>query len=182
MRASRIFGLAVGLLALLGCSARTDKTDSGGIILSIESFDFSNLTEPLSAGGNFPVVQANSVVVRSIVVNPGQGTSDLMKVEMSGYEVTYERLDTGTRLPPRLVEHVFGTVDPGGTFTLSNPTIFGIDQFNNQPFKDLLDFGKDTQTNSTVVRLKIGIRFFGKTITGDSVESQVGFITLDIVG
>jgi hypothetical protein len=178
-RASKIFGLAIGLLALLGCSARTDKTDSGGVILSIA--DFGTLPVAMSASGSFPYLQIDSIDVRSIVLNPGQGTSDLMKVELSGYEVTYERLDTGTRLPPRLVEHIFGTVDPGGTYTLNNGVVIGIDQFNNQPLKDMLDFGKDTETNTTVVRMKIGIRFFGKTISGDSVETQVATFTLDIV-
>ena len=182
MRAAKLFGLAVALTAVLGCSARTDKTDSGGIILSISDLDFSNLTEPLSVSGTYPTAQGNSIEVQSIVVNPGQGTSDLMKVEMQGYEITYERLDTGTRVPPRLVQNVFGTVDPGGTFTLSNFTIFALDQYNTQPFKDFLDFGKDTETNSTVIRLKLGIRFFGKTLSGDRVESQIAPFTINIVG
>ena len=182
MRAARIIGLAVGMLAVLGCSARTDKTDSGGLTLTIQSFDFSNLSDPISASASFPSVIGNSIVLKSIVLNPGQGTSDLMKVEIQGYEVTYERLDTGTRIPPRLVESIFGTIDPGGTYTLTNGTLVGLDQFNNQPFKDLLEFGKDPQTNNEVIRLKVGIRFFGRTISGDSVESNVGYITLNFVG
>jgi hypothetical protein len=179
MRVAKIFGLAVALTAVLGCSARTDKTDGGGIILSVAGF--GTLPLVMSASGSYPYLQIDSIDVRSIVQNPGQGTSDLMRVEIQGYEVTYERVDTGTRLPPRLVERIFGTVDPGGTYTLLNGVVIGIDQFNHQPLKDLLDFGKDTETNSTVVRIKIGIRFFGKTISGDSVETQVATFTLDIV-
>ncbi len=179
MRAAKIIGLAVGMLAVLGCSARTDKADGGGVVLSIQ--EFGTLPVAISASGTAPYLQIDSITVKSIVANTSQGTSDLMKVELSGYEVTYERLDTGTRVPPRLVEHIFGTIDPGGTYDLLNGVVIGVDQFKNQPFKDLLEFGKDTQTNSTFVRLKLGIRFFGKTISGDSVETQTAYFTLDVL-
>jgi hypothetical protein len=179
MRASRIFGLALTALAVLGCSARTDKADGGGVVLSVASF--GTLPLAMSVSQSYPYLQIDSIVVQSIVANTGQGTSDLMKVEIQGYEVTYERLDVGTRLPPRLVERIFGTVDPGGTFTLIDGAVIGIDQFNNQPLKDFLDFGKDTETNSAVIRLKLGIRFFGKTISGDSVETQTAHFSLDVV-
>lgn len=179
MRASRIFGLALTAIAALGCSARTDKADGGGVLLSIS--DFGTLPLAMSVSQSAPYLQIDSIVVESIVVNPGQGTTDLMKVELQGYEVTYERLDVGTRIPPRLVERIFGTVDPGGTFTLNNGPVIGVDQFNNVPLKDFLDYGKDTETNSTVIRLKLGIRFFGKTISGDSVESQTAYFSLDVL-
>jgi len=178
MRAARVFGLAVAVLALLGCEARTDRSDGGGVLLTIA--DFGTLPLAISASASFPYLQIDSITVRSIVKNPNQPTSDLMAVELAGYEVTYERLDTGTRLPPRMVVRIFGIVEPGGTYELVDGEVLGIDQFNNQPLKDLLDFGKDTQTNTTVVRMKIGIRFFGKTISGDSVESQTAYFTLDI--
>ena len=38
-RYARISGLALVLVAALGCEQRTDKTDDGGIILSISDFD-----------------------------------------------------------------------------------------------------------------------------------------------
>jgi len=41
------------------------------------------------------------------------------------------------------------------------------DQFNNVPIEDLLDYGYDRETGSTVIRLKFAIRFFGRTLSGD---------------
>jgi hypothetical protein len=178
-RATKIFGLAVGLLALLGCSGSSRTgSDSGGIVLSIASF--GTLPLVISASGSYPYLQIDKITVRSVVTNPGQGTSDLMKVEITSYDVVYERADKGTRVPPRYVSNIVGTVDPGGTFDFLNADVIGFDQFQNQPLKDLLDYGKDLETNSTVVRLKLGIRFYGKTLGGESVATQTAFFSLDV--
>jgi hypothetical protein len=103
-----------------------------------------------------------------------------MTVEIDSYEVTYSRDDTGTRTPPRLKNFIFGTVQPGGTFTLLNGPIMRIDQFEAQPLEDMIDFGFDPETNSTVIRLKVGIQFFGRTIAGDIVQSSPAFFTLEV--
>ena len=179
-RFARIFGLALVVLAFVGCEARTDKTDGGGIILTISDFDGLPIAISASASAAAGVVQIGSITVQSVVKNPGQPTSALMTVEIESYEVTFERQDTGTRVPPRLKEYVFGTVTAGGTFILLNGPFMRIDQFNNQPIKDLLDFGVDTQTGSAVIRLKVGLRFFGRTLSGDPVESAPGFFTLEV--
>jgi hypothetical protein len=178
MRFARIFGLAVTMLVVLGCEARTDKADGGGILLTIQSFD--GLPIAISASGSGGIAQIGTIVVRSVVKNPDRGTSDLMKVEIDSYEVTFERDDTGTRVPPRLKEFLFGTIDPGGTFTLNNGPFMRVDQFNNVPIRDLIDFGVDQQTGSAIIRLKVGIQFFGRTITGKTVESAPGYFTLEV--
>jgi hypothetical protein len=179
---ARIAALALSLLAFVGCSVnkRAGETDDGGIILSLTGFGTIPLT--MSASGAYPFFQIDSMTVRSILKSPSQPTSDLMIVELQGYEVTYERLDSGgTRVPPRLVSRIVGTIEPGGTFELLNGEIFGFDQFESQPLEDMIEEGYDTETTSTVIRMKVGIRFFGKTIAGDDVETQVAHFTLDIL-
>ena len=178
---ARIAALALSVFAILGCSTnkRAGETDDGGVILSFVGF--GTIPLGMSASLDCDFFQVDSMSVRSILKSPGQPTSDLMIVELQGYEVTYERLDNGTRVPPRLVHRIAGSIDPGGTFELLNPPLFEIDQCNSQPLEDMQDLGFDPETTSTVIHMKLGIRFFGKTIAGDDVETQVAHITFDIV-
>jgi len=179
---ARIAALALSVIAVLGCSTndRVGETDDGGVILSFVGF--GTIPGGMSASGSYPFFQVDSMTVRSILRSPSQPTSNLMIVELQGYEVTYERLDSGgTRVPPRMVQRIAGSIDPGGTFELLDAPIFGIDQFESQPLEDMIEEGFDTETTSTVIRLKVGIRFFGKTIAGDDVETQVAHISMDIV-
>jgi hypothetical protein len=178
MRSMRILALGLAALAFVGCE-KTDKEDSGGVLLSI--IDFNGLPVVVSASGSGGIVQVDEITVQSVVRNPNGATSDLMNVEIQSYEVTFRRADTGTRIPPPLVEHVFGIVEPNGQFTLNNGPIMRFDQFNTVPIKDLLQFGVDRETNSEVIRLTVAIRFFGRTLSGDAVDSEPALFTLEVV-
>jgi len=175
-RFARIIALATLTLAVLGCESRTDKSDGGGILLSL-SIDGWPAIISASLG---PPVTIEEMIVQSIIKNPGQPTSDLMKVEIEKYEVTFQRDDTGTRLPPRLVENIIASVDPGGSFTCLNCFLMRVDQFNNQPLRDMVEFGLDRETDSEVIRLRVGIQFFGRTISGDRVETAPASFTMEV--
>ncbi len=177
IRYAKIFALTFVAVAVLGCSARTDKTDGGGVILSISHFDGLPIT--VSASGP-QIVQIGTVTLQNIAKNTSQPTSDLMNVEIHSYEVTFTREDGGTRNPPKLVESVFGVAPVNGTFQLDNGPFMRYDQFNNQPLKDMILYGRDTETGSEVVRLRVSIQFFGKTLSGDSVASSPGYFTIDV--
>ena len=176
---ARIATLILAVAAVTGCEtdSRTHDTDDGGILLSISSFN--GLPVTVSASSTSAAI--GTVTVQSIVKNPGQGSSQLMNVEIDSYEVTYQRADLGTRVPPRLKEFLFGSVPVGGTFTLNNGPFLRIDQLDGQPFKDMRELGLDPETNSTVIRLRVGIQFFGRTLSGDVVQSQPGYFTVDVV-
>ncbi len=175
-RFARILGLAAITLTILGCNARTDKTNGGGIVLSISRFD--QWPTLISASDSYETI--GTIDVQSIVKNSSQPTSSLMRVEIQSYEVTFTREDSGSRVPPRLVEYLSGSIDPGGTYTLTNGPFMRLDQFNNQPLKDLREKGIDPETGSTVIRLRVGIRFFGHTIAGDPVETNTGYFSLEV--
>ena len=176
---ARIATLILAVAAVTGCEtdSRTHDTDDGGVLLTIS--DFSVLPLTVSASAQF--AQLPTVVVQSIVKNPGQGSSPLMNVEIDSYEVTYHRLDNGTRLPPRIKYFIFGHIPVGGTFTLENGPFLGPEQFDAQPLKDLRELGLDPETNSISVPIRVGIQFFGKTLTGDIVASQVASFTVQLV-
>jgi hypothetical protein len=180
IRYAKIFALTFVAVAVLGCSARTDKTDAGGVILSISHFDGLPLGVSASLGEMHGNNDIGTLTVQNIAKNISQPTSDLMNVEIHSYEVTYTREDTGTRMPPKLVQAIFGVAPVNGTYTLNNGPFLRDDQFNNQPLKDLKLYGRDLETGSTVVRLRVSIQFFGKTLSGDSVASAPGYFSIEV--
>jgi hypothetical protein len=177
---ARITALTLAVAALTGCEtdSRTMETDDGGVLLTISDFSVLPLTVSASSG---PYAQLPTLVVTSIVKNPGQGTSPLMNVEIDSYEVTYQRLDNGSRLPPRIKYYVFGSLPVGGNFTLENGPYLGPDQFEAQPLKDMRELGFDPETDSITIPLKVGFQFFGKTLSGDIVASQIARFTVQLV-
>jgi hypothetical protein len=166
-------------LALVGCESSTDQVDAGGVILSISDFD--GLPIVISVNGSGGIAQIESMTIESISKNPTGPTGPLMNVEMQSFEFTYTREDTGSRVPPKLVHAGFGVVPINGTMTVDNQPFMVFDQFNSQPLKDLGDLGIDTQTGSSVVRMRVTMRAFGRTLSGDSVVSAPASFTVEFV-
>lgn len=173
--------VAVAVLGVLGCESRTDRTDGGGVLLSITDFQFGNLTIPISVNEGVIVVQGDSITLQNIVKDPDGASSPLMNVELDSYQVTYRRLDAGTRVPPTYVQAIFGVVPVGGSDTISNFNLLGPDQLLNPPLSDLLAIngGFDRETGSRLISLEVGITFFGRTLSGDRVASNTARLRLD---
>ena len=186
-RVTRFVALTVVAVAFLGCESRTDKVDGGGVLLSVSDFDGLPISVSASSAcssdnpGGPCVVQIDQITLQNVVKDPFGATSDLMNVEIRSYEVTFARGDTGTRRPPTLVESIFGVVPVGGTTQYDNSPFMRLDQFNNVPLRDLLDFGYDTETGSAVVRLDVSIRFYGRTLSGKPVDSAPAYFSIDVV-
>jgi hypothetical protein len=178
MRAAKLFIVSLLVIGLLGCESRTDRTDGGGVLLSITDFDGLPIAVSVNFAGGF--VQVGEIVVTNVVKNPNQVSSDLMNVEIESYEVTYTRADTGTRLPPKYVAGLFGVAPAAGTFTVENLPVLGPAQFSVPPLADLLfvNGGFDKETGDTKIIMNCHIRFFGRTLSGDAVISEPGNFTL----
>ncbi len=178
-----IRALAVALLAFaaLACDSRTDRTDGGGVLLSISDFDGLPVGVSVSAtnaesGG---ILQMGEIIIENIPKDPTGVTSDLMNVEIQSYEISFTRADTGTRVPTPFVRGLFGVVPVGGTATFENLPIMGAEQLTNIPLSDLEDFGRDTETGGETILLNFRMRFFGRTLSGDAVETAPAFFTVE---
>jgi hypothetical protein len=180
-RSVRLGLLLLAVTASLSCEERTDRTDGGGVLLSVSTFQFGNITIPISVNETGLFVQAESITLRSVVKDPTGVTSPLMDVEMESYQVIYRRVDRGTVTPPPYVQRIFGTVPVGGTDQRSNFNLLGPDQLRNRPLSDLLfvNGGIDRETGSQIVSLELEITFFGRTLSGDSVASEPVALRLD---
>lgn len=177
-RTQRLLTFASLVLALAGCSGDVGKTDSGGVTLSVTDFDGLPISISASASGD--LAQIGNVTVSNVTVDPSGTTSDLMNVEIQSYEVTYTRADNGTRVPPKLVNYIFGIAPANGTFEMVDGPFMRAEQFNTQPILDLKNTGIDPETGSRQIRLTVGLRFFGHTLGGKSVESNTAYFTLEV--
>lgn len=164
--------LGVLTLAVLSCEARTDRTDTGGVLLTVSDFD--ELPIAMSVNSECCFLQVGSLTVRSVVLNPNATNTDLMDVEIKSYQVTFRRLDNGTRVPRPLVQGLFGIVPHGGNMQLDDLPVMGPEQFLNTPLSDLLfvNGGFDKETGSPVIKLELALTFFGKTLSGDDVATE----------
>lgn len=180
MKATRF--IAIGLLAvgLLGCESRTDRTDGGGVLLSITDFD--GLPIAMSVNNSDGFLQVGEIQVSSVIKNQDIVGSALMNVEIQSYEVSYTRGDTGTVVPPIFVRGLFGVVPAGGTFTVENLPVMAPEQFNVPPISDLffINGGFDKETGSNQIVLNFHLRFFGRTLSGDAVVSAPASFTVTV--
>lgn len=172
--------LLIGCLAvsLFGCEQRTDRTDSGGVLLSVS--DFNGLPTQISVSNAtfLGQITLGSVTIQNIVKDPLGLSSSLMNVEMQSYEVMFTRADTGTRVPPPLVREIFGVAPVNGTEVYLNLPIMSLEQLDTIPLSDLLiqNGSFDKETGLQTILLNFRLRFFGRTLSGDAVESEpVGF-------
>ncbi len=168
--------LCVLLVAAAGCRSRTDESE-GTVILSVSDFDGL----PVGMSVTLGPFSIGEVTLSNIPKSAASPSSELQTIELRSYEVTYRRLDTGTRTPPPLVEALFGNVPVNGTTNFENLPYIRSAQLVSQPLADLALTGRDSETGSTVVPLRVTMRFFGRTIAGDDIVSQPASFDIEVV-
>jgi hypothetical protein len=184
MRHAATLAIVLGCLLLaFGCDSRLDKTDGGGVLLSVSDFDGLPTVVSVSAARADGVVTIDSITIQSIVRDIDGQTSNLMNVEMQSYEVTFTRGDGGTRVPPPLVRNIFGVTPAGGTQVYNNLPIMLSDQITTVPLKDLFleNGGFDKETDRTSIILNVSVRFFGRSIGGEAVDTAPVRFTVEFV-
>jgi hypothetical protein len=171
----KILNLALAsvlLLGMLACEQRTDRNDGGGILLTFGDIEWAAVysVSASAAGGAASIEEVNLVSVAKIIDGP---TSSLMDVELKSYEVSYRRADTGTRLPPVLVFALGGIIPVNGDLTINGMPFLLSGQLENPPLSDLLavNGGIDRETGADFILLDVSIVFFGRTLSGDEVQS-----------
>jgi len=166
------------LLPLAGCDSRLDRTDGGGVVLSVTDFDGLPTVVDVSQARADGIVTIDSITLASIPRDIDGETSDLMNVEMQSYEVTFTRADGGTRVPPPMVRNIFGVTPVGGNQEYENLPILLSDQISTVPLSDLFleNGGFDKETDRTSILLNVRVRFFGRSIGGEAVDTApIGF-------
>jgi hypothetical protein len=180
MKTQRIllFLLIASALAVTSCRSRTDRSE-GTVVLSVSHFNGL----PVSISATTGPFQIDQVTLRNFFKDPAVTTSmghQLEGIELRNYEITYRRRDAGTRTPPPSVQGIFGLVEPLGTLDLFNLPFMTSDQTGNQPLKDLIATGRDSETGTAVITLDVTLRFFGRTLSGDEIASEPATFTIEV--
>lgn len=167
------------LIVFAGCTERAGETDTGGILLEVE-FDQSTFRIGVN---DTDLVTLPQVTIDSIVSRPGGGSSSLMDVQLNTIELTYQRADTGTRVPLPFVYNVVGTVPAGGQLSYSNIPIMTVEQLRGEPLADLLfqNGAVDSETGASIIKLNVTMRVFGQTLAGVDVASVPRSQTFEFV-
>jgi hypothetical protein len=172
----------ISLLAVLvgagSCRSRTDLS-TAPVILEFGQIGPVPIGVSVAAADTAGGVFIPTFTLMSVVKEPGATTSALEDVQITSYQVTYKRLDTGTRVPPPLVAAITQEVPVGAVGTITNLPILCLDQLGNPPLSDLLLFGHDTETGTAVIVLNVQIQFFGNTLSGDAIASPVAAYTIE---
>lgn len=176
-RTITLLSLAVLVLALGSCRSRTDRSE-GSVLMSVTDFDGLPLSVSVSGGGP---TQVGEITLQNFAKDPNGTTSDLQSIELRSYEVRFSRRDTGTRLPPPMVQSIFSLVPVNGTATITNLPFLSLNQLANPPLADLATNGADRETGSQVIVLNVTMRFFGRTLAGDDIASDPASFTVEVV-
>jgi hypothetical protein len=165
-------------LALAGCeNGGPHDVDSGGVLLRVSNFD--GLPLAVSVSSSAGLVTIDSITLSNIVANPNSPTTDLQSIQVRQAEITFRRRDTGQRLPPPFIETQSLFVPVGSTATLLGLPILRSTHLSNLPLSDLANFGRDTETGSSVILLDITVRFFGQTVSGRDIASEPFSFTVE---
>lgn len=168
--------LIVLALAFAGCRSRTDRAE-GTVVLSVSDFDGLPVSVSVSGGPT----SMGEITLRNVSRDPSGTTGPLQDIEMRSYEVRYTRLDTGTRQPPGLVESLFGNVPVNGNAVFNNLPFLRQNQLLSPPLSDLANFGTDQQTGSRLIPMRVTLRFFGRTLSGDDIVSDPASFDIEVV-
>ena len=180
---AKIMLLICLVVVFTACESRTDRSDGGGVLLSITDFDGLPISASVSgvlAGGGF--LQIEEVVISNVAKNPNGVTGELMNVEIVSYQVNFSRADSGTRIPNSFTRGLFGVAPVNGTYSVENLPVLSSDQLNSTPLSDLKisNGGVDTETGQSKIVLNLALVFFGRTLSGDAVETAPALFTIEL--
>jgi hypothetical protein len=165
--------LLVGVLSMTGCSSNSQGDDASPVFLSVT---YTELPEAWNVGGGAPL-QFDTTVLRSVLKNPGAGSSTFLDTRLDDYVVEGKRIDGGTKVPDA---ETFGgnvLIPAGGSSTLSNYPYMSRTALLRAPLDQLLPFngGIDRETGRSEIRCQATVTYRGRTLSGQPVRGVGSF-------
>jgi hypothetical protein len=165
--------LLAGVLSVSGCSSNSQGDDASPVFLSVS---FKDLPESWNVGSGLPL-QLQNTDVRSVLKNPGGGTSNFLDTRLDDYLVEWKRIDGGTKVPDS--ETFIGNIliPAGGTSTLKNYEYMTRTALQRTPLDQLLPFngGIDRETGRSEIRCQATVTYRGRTLAGEPVRGVGSF-------
>lgn len=167
-RTPLLAALAIVVLAFGGCSSNTQGDDASPVFLSVS---YTLLPESWNVGSGLPM-QFDTTDLRSVLKNPGAGSSSYLDTRLEDYVVEWQRIDGGTKVPET---EVFGgnvLIPAGGQSTLTNYPYMTRSALTRPPLDQLLPFngGIDRETGKSEIRCRATVTYRGRTLSGQPVR------------
>ena len=165
--------LLAGVLSVTGCSSNSQGDDASPVFLSVS---YKELPEVWNVGSGAPL-QFDTTELRSILKNPGAGSSTFLDTRLDDYVVEWKRIDGGTKVPD---SETFGgnvLIPAGGTSTLTNYPYMSRTALLRAPLDQLLPFngGIDRETGRSEIRCQATVTYRGRTLAGQPVRGVGSF-------
>lgn len=165
--------LLAGIVSMTGCSSNSQGDDASPVFFSVS---FELLPESWGVGSGAPL-QIETVNLRSVLKNPGAGSSSFLDTRLDDYLVEWKRIDGGTKAP---AAETFGgnvLVPAGGTSKLLNYEFMTRSALLSAPLDQLLPFngGLDRETGRSEIRCQATVTFRGRTLSGQPVQGVGNF-------
>ena len=169
--------LAVTLtLGLTGCGdAAGEAKTKAPVILTVTDL---NGNEPYQASVTYLLEDEIDCTVRVTAIDPDPDISFYMDVLMKGYEISYDRKDTGSRVPETFTGNLSSLceVDSTATFPI---VICRSSQKEMPPLMDLCEPGYDQETGLAVIHSACRVVIWGDTFAGEQVVSKPAEMTVN---
>ena len=165
--------LLVGVLSVTGCSSNSQGDDASPVFLSVT---YTLLPEAWNVGSGAPL-QFDTTELRSVLKNPGAGSSTFLDTRLDDYIVEWKRIDGGTKVPDPETFAGNVLVPAGGTSTLSNYPYMSRSALLRAPLDQLLPFngGIDRETGRNEIRCQATVTYRGRTLSGQPVRGVGNF-------
>ena len=165
--------LLAGVLSVTGCSSNSQGDDASPVFLSVS---YTLLPESWNVGSGAPL-QFDTTDIRSILKNPGAGSSSFLDTRLDDYVVEWKRLDGGTKVPESETFPGNVLIPAGGASTLSNYPYMTRTALLRAPLDQLLPFngGIDRETGRSEIRCQATVTYRGRTLSGQPVRGVGSF-------
>ncbi|MCD4653269.1 hypothetical protein K8T06_04980 [bacterium] len=170
--------LAVTLcIGLIGCGdAGGEANTKAPIRLSISSL---NGGDPLQASIVDLLEEEITCTVKNQTIDPNyDATSYYMDVICKGYEVSYFRKDSGSRVPATFTGSINAVCEVNGEIGIPI-VICRASQKEMPPLKDLCDPGYDQETGLFEIHTTCRIVVWGETFAGEEVVTDPGHMIVN---
>lgn len=165
--------LLAGVLSVTGCSSNSQGDDASPVFLSVT---YTELPESWNVGSGAPL-QFDTTTLRSVLKNPGAGSSSFLDTRLDDYIIEWKRIDGGTKVPDPETFAGNVLIPAGGTSALSNYPYMSRSALLRAPLDQLLPFngGIDRETGRNEIRCQATVTYRGRTLSGQPVRGVGSF-------
>jgi hypothetical protein len=167
--------IAVAALLVAACGNNDSAKTEAPVVLTTNSTlvpGYANIASPSPSIEGYPEVVYPTLIIQSKGKSPTAILSSQDDAILNQWVITPSRSDGGTVASPQWQNFITIYVPAGGTTSLSNFPIYPAEYFQRPPLLQLFpqNGGFDKETGQTVIRERLHVEIFGKTVAGKSVS------------